>query len=792
MTIRRQLRSLAFIGICGLLIFGAVACAALFQIQVNGPLYRTISLNNDLIADYVPPSQSLLQPALICAKLTAAPDQESSLRYAERIKAFQREFDRDYADYMLRVPEGKLKSMMRGQAHETAQEYFRFADQLIVLVNQGRVDEARMLLVSTMNPLYDRHAAAVDQIVILARHEARATEALAARSVRLFTAAMVGIGLLVLMAVGALSWVIARGIATQADKLILSEQSRSQQAQLLQSVLTSMAEGVAAVDDHGKIRVWNAETERLFGPSPLESDWGSWTASMGIYLADGITLCPPGRLPLLQAMRGQESHAELLVKSPRHETSLWLEVNARPVRDAAGAITGGVVVFRDTTERKLDLAERQQRERDLRQTNRALRILSSCNASIVHAETESALLHEVCSILVAQASYQLAVVGYTDPAAPHSIHPETSVSEASTITIEDSGALNDLGRAIRDAMSAAVRSGCPDLRAASARASGSLLSVPLIGMGKVFGALSVWSGESDAIDSKERKLIEDVAAGLARDILALRLTQERIEMVAALEQTKEGLEQRVEHRTVELVAAKEAAESADRIKSAFLATMSHELRTPLNSIIGFTGVILQELAGPLNAEQKKQLGMVQISSRHLLALITDVLDISKIEAGQLTLGSESFNVLQSVEKVVRSVQPQAEAKGLQLRSALEPNVTTVTGDHRRIEQVLLNLLSNAIKFTDSGEVSINCTVEDGWFAARVCDTGIGIAASDLVHLFRPFHQIDTGLARKYEGSGLGLSICRKLAEMMGGTISAESVPDQGSTFTFRFPVGGPE
>jgi signal transduction histidine kinase len=123
--------------------------------------------------------------------------------------------------------------------------------------------------------------------------------------------------------------------------------------------------------------------------------------------------------------------------------------------------------------------------------------------------------------------------------------------------------------------------------------------------------------------------------------------------------------------------------------------------------------------------------------------------------------------------------------------AVGPGITTVTGDQRRVEQVLLNLLTNAIKFTDTGEISCAATVDGGWFTASVHDTGIGIAAADLVHLFRPFSQIDTGPARKHEGTGLGLSICRKLAETMGGTVTVESVPSQGSTFTFRFPGGGP-
>ena len=159
-------------------------------------------------------------------------------------------------------------------------------------------------------------------------------------------------------------------------------------------------------------------------------------------------------------------------------------------------------------------------------------------------------------------------------------------------------------------------------------------------------------------------------------------------------------------RTAELAVAKERAESADRLKSAFLATMSHELRTPLNSIIGFTGIMLQGLAGPLNAEQTKQLGMVQSSARHLLALINDVLDISKIEAGQLEIRAEQFDLRSSLEKVAALVKPLAEKKGLALRVVLSPDVGQAVSDRLRVEQVLLNLLNNAVKFTERGEVTL--------------------------------------------------------------------------------------
>ncbi|MBK6404801.1 MAG: hypothetical protein IPF66_07065 [Holophagales bacterium] len=218
------------------------------------------------------------------------------------------------------------------------------------------------------------------------------------------------------------------------------------------------------------------------------------------------------------------------------------------------------------------------------------------------------------------------------------------------------------------------------------------------------------------------------------------------------------------------------------MKSAFLASMSHELRTPLNSIIGFTSLLAGELVGPLNPEQRKQLGMVKASSLHLLDLVNDVLDISRIEAGQLEIRRTPFDPAASLGRCVDQVSPAARTKGLTLALELAPDLEEI------VEQVVLNLLRNAVKFTDSGAITVRGRVEGNAFVTSVADTGIGIGQDERERLFRPFRQLDSGLSRRYEGTGLGLAICKGLVDLLGGEISLESEPGRGSIFTFRVPL----
>ena len=255
------------------------------------------------------------------------------------------------------------------------------------------------------------------------------------------------------------------------------------------------------------------------------------------------------------------------------------------------------------------------------------------------------------------------------------------------------------------------------------------------------------------------------------------------DMMKRIRNNEKHLEDLVAERTAELTEAKLKAEESDHLKSSFLASMSHELRTPLNSIIGFTGILLQGMAGPLTEEQSKQLRMVQGSSRHLLELINDVLDISKIEAGRLQVYGESFKIDLLIVMTASSLRPFAEKKGLALSYEIEPDLPEIHSDKRRVEQILINLVNNAIKFTEEGSVLIRCFRRNDALVLQVTDTGIGIRQEDIKDIFSTFRQVDTGLNRVKEGSGLGLAICRRLAQLLNGEISVESEYGKGSTFS---------
>jgi signal transduction histidine kinase len=268
--------------------------------------------------------------------------------------------------------------------------------------------------------------------------------------------------------------------------------------------------------------------------------------------------------------------------------------------------------------------------------------------------------------------------------------------------------------------------------------------------------------------------------------MLLRNQEKQFETEQALQKAYDELETRVMERTEELSRANARLQELDKLKSMFIASMSHELRTPLNSIIGFTGIILGGMSGRITDEQRKQLGMVKGSASHLLELINDVIDVSKIEADKIQLSIEEFDLSALVQEVYKSFE--AGVREQDLKIVFEPfKSLIISSDKRRTKQVIINLVSNAIKFTDKGRIDIKLTTTDSQAEISVADTGIGIKREDMGRLFQAFGRITTE-NRLTEGSGLGLYLSKKITALLGGDISVASEVGRGSVFTFTLPL----
>jgi signal transduction histidine kinase len=290
-----------------------------------------------------------------------------------------------------------------------------------------------------------------------------------------------------------------------------------------------------------------------------------------------------------------------------------------------------------------------------------------------------------------------------------------------------------------------------------------VLSVPMLRGGRILGTVNLLRKTPGAFGEEQVRLLTTFADQTTIAIEHARLYRDLSEKGRMLEE-------------------------ASRHKSQFLANMSHELRTPLNAILGYTELILDRIYGEVPEKIREVLERLEKSGRHLLSLINDVLDLSKIEAGQLSLSLADYSMKDVVQTVFTGVGSLATGKGLSLKATVQPDVSIGRGDERRLAQVLLNLVGNAIKFTEVGEVRVEVRVADGAFLVSVSDTGPGIAAADQEKIFEEFQQADSSSTRKKGGTGLGLSIAKRIIEMHGGRIWVESSLGKGSTFWFTVPV----
>jgi signal transduction histidine kinase len=292
----------------------------------------------------------------------------------------------------------------------------------------------------------------------------------------------------------------------------------------------------------------------------------------------------------------------------------------------------------------------------------------------------------------------------------------------------------------------------------------SLLSIPLFREQQIMGGLTVWRRQSGNFEPEIVNLLQTFATQSALAIQNARLFRE------------------IEDKGREI-------ETANRHKSEFLANMSHELRTPLTAIIGFSEVLSEKLFGELNDKQNEYMDDIVSSGRHLLSLINDILDLSKVEAGRMELDLTKFDLPTAIENALILIQERATRHGIRLEHSVDERLGEVLGDERKFKQILLNLLSNAVKFTaEGGRIDVDAALTNGAVEISVSDTGIGIAPENQETIFEEFRQVGTDYSKKREGTGLGLTLTRKFVELHGGKIWVGSEVGKGSTFTFTLPL----
>jgi signal transduction histidine kinase len=299
---------------------------------------------------------------------------------------------------------------------------------------------------------------------------------------------------------------------------------------------------------------------------------------------------------------------------------------------------------------------------------------------------------------------------------------------------------------------------------AGAAAYLSVLSVPMLLEGKPIGAITVTGAEAGAFSQRQIELLQTFAEQAVIAIQNARLFREIREKSAQLE-------------------------VANQHKSEFLANMSHELRTPLNAVIGFSEALSDQMFGEVNEKQLEYLKDIHESGRHLLSLINDILDLSKIEAGRMELDVSTFHLPTALSNAMTLIRERAQRHGIELGMEVDRELGEFSGDERKFKQIMLNLLSNAVKFTpDGGKVEVSAKKENGEIRVAVRDTGIGIAPEDQTAVFEEFRQVGRDRLKKAEGTGLGLALTKRFVELHGGAIRLESTPGKGSTFTVSLPV----
>jgi signal transduction histidine kinase len=537
----------------------------------------------------------------------------------------------------------------------------------------------------------------------------------------------------------------------------LSESRLGQERMLLYSIINAVTDPILLTDTEGRLLIANTRAEKLFSaPDDASEGWRRAVGLNNMLFSAALSTTAVEERPTEPARR------ELLLVDPLEGSDLVFELlSSRAKEERQGTYV--VSVLRNVT----DLAKAKE---EIEESYRTLR-LAQADVRDERHRLDLIIDSVADPILVTDEAGDIVLMNTPAErlftAAPES--PESMVRR-----------VRSNGAHLTSFVSSLLASG--DER--RHRGEINLLDAAT-------GQPSPVEAVAGTILSEQRELtwVVTILHDLREAIDKARLYQQLKEASAALEI-------KVGEATAELASQNELLrrqaielEQASSLKSQFLANMSHELRTPLNAILGYTHMLMQGVSGAVSEMQRRSLTRIDSNSRHLLALINDILDITRIEAGRMPINASTFKVPQLVDEVMTELEPIIRRSNLNVRARVPASLPQVRSDRQKVKQILVNLLSNAVKFTHEGSVTIAATYQAAakTVAISITDTGIGIAETDQARIFEDFRQLDSSPARGYGGTGLGLSICRRLAETLEGSIELRSEPGRGSTFTLKLP-----
>jgi PAS domain S-box-containing protein len=549
---------------------------------------------------------------------------------------------------------------------------------------------------------------------------------------------------------------LGKQISRLLSRQVLAETRFGQERMLLYSIINAVTDPILLTDTEGKLIIANSHAEKLFA-APEEASEG-WRRAVGLnnmLFSAALSTSAVGMAEL--------ARRELLLVDPLEGSDLLFELLSSRAKDERQG-TYVVSILRNVT----DLARAKE---EIEESYRTLRI---AQAEVRDERHRLDLIIDSVADPILVTDQEGDIVLMNTPAERLFNAPGVE-AEAALRRVRANGA--NLTSFVSNVLT----------RSGEQRYRGEIqLADPVSGRPLPVEALA------GTILSEQGELMWVV--------MILHDLTEAIEKARLYEQLKEAsqeLEKNVQEATAELAEQNEllrrqhiALEQASALKSQFLANMSHEFRTPLNAILGYTHMLLHNVTGQMTDPQRKSLSRIDSNARHLLALINDILDITRIEAGRMPLNITKFGVRELVDEVMSELEPIIRRSNIKVDSQMRTRLPPLRSDRQKIKQILLNLLSNALKFTPSGSVTMSAAYDTrgNQMVMAVRDTGIGIAEEDQARVFEDFRQLDSSPARGYGGTGLGLSICRRLSLMLGGSMELESQLGKGSTFTLRIPV----